>query len=239
MPTLITRGALSGKGFGLTNQVSAAPVLQTVTFTSSGNWVAPATTTMVQTLTGKGQDGISDTNLQNMVGDYLAAADAGSSGSAIDWSTLYNLATSQASSIVGLYTTTTYQKIWLIGSGNTGYLWSDSTGTYTPPGGVPITSAYATGLFPPTPTSGQILYSDLQPPNPTLNGYRVYAVSYLAGGPGANSSALGKTFPGGTYSSGTGYPATAASYSNVSVVPGTSYGIIVGSGGYVTLQYYA
>jgi len=55
MPTLTSRGAASARGFGL---LGAAPLnLQTLTFTSSGNWTAPAGVTNLTVLTGAGGTG--------------------------------------------------------------------------------------------------------------------------------------------------------------------------------------
>jgi hypothetical protein len=51
---------------------------------------------------------------------------------------------------------------------------------------------------------------------------------------GAASTALGRTFPGGT-----GGEAATQTYNNVSVAYGTTYYIEVGDGGFVTLEYYA
>lgn len=49
---------------------------------------------------------------------------------------------------------------------------------------------------------------------------------------GASASAFGKTFPGGT-----GGAATTTTYPNVAVNPGTSYSVIVPSGGLITITY--
>lgn len=50
---------------------------------------------------------------------------------------------------------------------------------------------------------------------------------------GADSVGFGRVFPGGV-----GAPATPSTYSNVTVVPGQSYSIVVPPGGSVTISYY-
>ena len=56
MPTIITRGAATVRGFGFGSS-GAGGTLQTVTFTSNGTWTAPVGVSLVTTLTGVGQDG--------------------------------------------------------------------------------------------------------------------------------------------------------------------------------------
>ena len=57
---------------------------------------------------------------------------------------------------------------------------------------------------------------------------------YYGGSTGASSTALGYTFAGGA-----GGAATPVTYNNVAVTSGSSYSIVVPSGGSVTIQYYA
>ena len=94
MPKLFSRGAASAKGFGLTNATNAGTTLQTVTFTSSTNWIAPATTTLVLSANGKGANGVSDyigsinTNLSTISN---IASGTGTSGSLpIPWNAVAN-----------------------------------------------------------------------------------------------------------------------------------------------------
>lgn len=230
MPTLISRGAASGKAFGLTS----AGKIETVTFTSSGTWVAPAGVTQISVLSGKGQDGSPVS--------YLGTTQYWASKSAINWGNpayaqwgdLYGEAVTARNALlaaVGGYgpsnVLTSYQfnissinDSWAVGnqsySDYSSYI-IDSVGSFTTEGNVA--------------TSGNIVSSALAF---GVNAWK-FTVNYTAPGfLGASSTAIGKTFPGGN-----NVPAPTTIFTNVAVTPGTSYPINVASGGSVTIQYLA
>lgn len=221
MPTIITRGAASAKGFGFTGLTRE---LTTVTFTSNGTWIAPSSVSVVASLTGKGQDGAAGywTDIYTADGGYVSYvqtnAIAGVSsttiegraqtewdkfptvhdpnGAIVNWLYWYYEATTYASSVSGLIRLKSGFSKTKTGSG-----WGT---TYTTP---PASDrSYLVGNM------EQYVY-------PTT---------------GANSSALGYTFNGGVAG-----PATPATYNNIAVTPTTPYSIVVPSGGYVIIQYYA
>lgn len=218
MPTIITRGAASAKGFGftgLTRQVT------TTTFTSNGTWTAPSSVSVVSTLIGKGQDGTAAywTGLSADVSYVEKTAPVGISsttiegraqtewdkfptshdpnGSTVNWTLWYYYAnTTQQYAYSALVRLASGQTKTKVGNG-----WGSS---YT------------------TPITGQDKNYDVG-----------NMEEYIGDATGDSSSALGYTFPGGV-----GGPATPATYNNVSVTPNASYSIIVPGGGYVTIQYY-
>lgn len=219
MPTLISRGAASGKGFGLTN---GSLNLTTTTFTSNGTWVAPAGVALVITLTGKGQDGAAGywTDIYTADGGYVSYV--------------------QSNAIAGVSSTTI--------EGRAQIEWDKFPTVHDPNGAVvnwlywyyasTTTSGSYSGLirlksgFSKTKTGSGWGTTYTTPPASDVS-YRVGNMEqYVYPTTGANSSGLGYTFNGGVAG-----PATPATYNNVAVTPGNSYPIVVPSGGYVTIQY--
>lgn len=234
MPSIISRGAGSIKALGFFTP--ATSTLQTVNFTSSGTWVAPSSVTNVVSLSGEGADG-SATSTGTSGPLFSAAAlpySAGSNPPFAQWSDLYNAAVASRnvfsatvggagpSSVNDAYRLYIYpSNYWDVAGYNTG---DYSSLTITSVSGLQQAGTFA------TPTSGPIYYSGL---GPGSNGW-YFEVNYSTGGfVGADSTALGKTFPGGSYG-----PASPVTYTNVAVTPGTSYTINVASGGFVQIQYY-
>lgn len=224
MPTIITRGAASAKGFGFTGLTRE---LTTVTFTSNGVWIAPSSVSAVAVLTGKGQDGAAGywDDLANVSSAFMAYvqfnAPSGLSSSTVE---------AQAQSSWDLFPT-----------------------SYNPSGSALSWTEYYYDSTGPTPVaqSGTIRLKNGYSKTKTGNGWgsswttplsfgdnKAYGVGnmeqYVNPTTGASSSALGYTFAGGS-----GGPATPATYNNIPVTPTASYSIVVPSGGYVTIQYYA
>ena len=218
------------------------PELTSVTFTSNSTWVAPAGTSNVLVLSGKGAPGVSDyPNI--FAGQYYGAqtATAQSNAPYAQWSTPYGSYTTGLSQIssrsypgYGPSTFNYFDLIYVDTSdrwGRINFSPINLSATY-------ITS-YSTGGSGSPPTSGNMTYANTN----IISGWNITVNTISAGGAGASSTALGQTFPGGaytgTYPNGTGYPATTTTFTNVAVTPGASYSIVVPSGGEVTLQYYA
>lgn len=219
MPTIITRGAASAKGFGFTGLTRE---ITTVTFTSNGTWIAPSSVSAVASLTGKGQDGAAG---------YWT-------GSSFDVSYVERTAP------VGISSTTI--------EGRAQAEWDKFPTSHDPNGSTvnwDLWYYYANNTFQ-YPYSALVRLASGQTKTKTGNGWgssyttpitgpdKDYNVGnmeeYIGPTTGANSSALGYTFNGGV-----GVPATPATYTNVAVTPTASYSIVVPSGGYVIIQYYA
>lgn len=227
MPTLITRGAASAKAFGFAglNPVS-------VTFTANGTWVAPNNVTKVN-MSGKGSDGVSDTWAYR---DIVNASLNGSGGPYtnppyLQYSYVYGLVTAQLSSINSSTlqrTVSTTDYYWFLDTSNN---YSNPTTVYN---GYTIRGTAVVVGYGSAATSGNVTYSP--------NNFAIWAINVevlYPGGPGADATGLGKTFPGGAYSGGTGYPASTTTFTNVTVTPGASYSIVVPSGGSITISYSA
>lgn len=241
MPILSSLGSASGKGFGLT---ASGALLNTVTFTANGNWVAPVSVSNVAVLTGQGSPGVSDYITTGVYNAFFLAYQ-GSSPSPVaqppyaQWADVYadyNTALSQLNLSYPSWGPSTYLagRSYFVYSNN---YWERS-GSNADLSGLYLTSVSSNPVRSPS-TSGNITYSSL---SAGATGWTVVANGYAQGYAGSASTALGKSFPGGsytgTYPNGTGSAATPATYNNVTVTPGASYPIVVPSGGSVTIQYY-
>lgn len=153
------------------------PVTQT--FTASTTWVAPASTTRINTLVGKGE--------------------AGSPAYSGDWG----------------YTTVMQVTIYDAQGNAIGWQASDFGRTY----GTWAPASYCTTEPDGTGTRETCwIYTDFDDSRPATTG--------------SPTTAFGKTFAGGY-----GGPATAVTYSSVTVTPGASYALSIASGGSVTITY--
>lgn len=227
MPSIITFGAASGRGFGATNKLP--PVLTTTTFTSSGNWIAPLSVTSIATLSGTGQNGSpvplgitcyyntdnSNTSLPNPAYAF--------------WQDIYGTAVTYrniAIAAIGSFGPSNFLRDFVVNVGP-GDTWNE-VNTFFDLSPYIVTGVGDIFALAGSPqTTGPIYY----PP-----GYNVWAFVLnfqTPGFQGSSSTAIGKTFPGGN---GTTSPTT--TFTDVAVTPGVSYPISVAPGGSVTLQYY-
>lgn len=243
MPTIITRGAASARGYGFSQGAAAAPpgpVLQTVTFTSSGTWVAPAGVTTVTALSGAGSAGTGSYNAAALV-DFSSVestvSGSGPNGLPIPWSAVANTTNITVSRFNASNYNPSYQynnRSFTFYSNNT-FAFSDNYETF--PYYV-VTGTWSLQSFgsAPNPPSGSAAYG-------ASGSYYAYGLYVAPGFGGDASTAFGYSFPGGgvsgTYPNETGDPASPVSYGSFSVTPGASYPINVAGGGYVTIQYYA
>lgn len=216
-------------------------VLTTVSFTSNGTWVAPAGVSTVVSASGKGANGVSDyvgLVATNIAGQIHFETGLPTNPPYAQWSNAYNNHLTALSQLNLSYPTygpsnfTTGYTV-LLQSNDYWYLISGTANL----SGVYLTGYDVTVLGSPQ-TSGNITYAGTG----GLDEWYIEVYGYVAGGAGAASTALGLTFPGGTYTgsypNGVGNAATTTTFTNVAVTPGTSYPIVVPSGGVVTLQYY-
>lgn len=223
MPTLISGGAASGKGFGLTN---SSLTLTTTTFTSNGTWVAPAGVALVIALTGKGQDGTAGywTEIYTSDGGYVSYVER-SAPAGISSSTIEGRAQTEWDKFPTVHDPNGGTVSWTLW-----YYSNNQTNQYTRSGLIRLKSGFSK-----TKTGNGWGTTYTTPPVGNDVSYRVGNMEeYVNPTTGANSSALGYTFNGGV-----AVPATPVTYNNVAVTPGNSYSIVVPSNGYVTIQYLA
>lgn len=225
MPTIITRGAASATGFGFAKPASGGAVLNTVTFTSNGTWVAPSGVTLVNTLTGKGQDGSGPywTDMYTADGGTLSYVER-TAPAGISSSTIESRAQAEYDKFPSTHSpggSTVNFTYW--------YYFVNLSLQYPRSALVRLKSGF------PKIKTGNGWGSTYTTPPANDTAYDIGNMEeYVGGSNGANSSALGYTFPGGAE-----VPANPLTYTNVAVTSGSSYSIIVPSGGYVTLQYYS
>lgn len=232
MPLIITRGAASTLGLW-----SSGRNLTTATFTSNGTWVAPASVGMVSVLSGYGSPGVSD---------YIGAVSYGANvsdspisqpnGPYLDYSTVYASYLNSVNTVTAGGSQNLYYYSYSVDSSNRWSViqaaFSGNDPTYIIPGQTGVNLWLSAGY----PTSGNVLYTDPD------YGFNQTCQAYIKGNSGTSASALGQTFPGGTYTgtypSGTGNAASTTTYTNISVTPGASYSIVVPTGGQIQIGYY-
>jgi len=243
MPTVITRGAASARGYGFSQAGAAAPpgpVLYTDTYTSSGTWVAPAGVTSLVLLEGKGGDGYG-TYQTSISLDYTPVSStvsgSGPNSLPIPWTGVANTTNITISRFNASNYNPTFQiqnRAFTFYSNNTfSFALNQETFPYYVVTGTWSLQSYGSA---PNPPSGSASYG-------ANGGYYAYGDYLAPGGTGPASDAFGLSFPGGgvsgSYPNETGTAATPASYGSVPVTPGASYPINVAGGGYVVIQYYA
>jgi len=216
--------------------------LTTVSFTANGTWVAPAGVSTVVSASGNGAAGVSDYVGQVSGRQFTAwGFETGFNVNApyAQWANVYNsysIALSQLNLSYPAYGPSALSPDYLVFLSTNDY-WGSITGSSTNLSATLLTS-YDVIVSGSPKTSGDITYASLS----SIEGWSVYIYGYIAGGAGAASTALGQTFPGGTYTgsypNGVGNAATTTTFTNIAVTPGDSYPIVVPSGGVVTLQYY-
>jgi hypothetical protein len=209
------------------------------TFTANTTWVAPATVTKV--LNASGYGGAASPDTASSAFAYVGTAAPGGGGTNppyAQWGDLYSEALSALSAIQSNSGTnlisfprrtyfvnpnefwrvsiTTFYNIWVVGD-------SGSIADFNGP----------------TPTSGDMTYASVS----GSPGWIVTANNTRSlGSNGPAATAFGNTFPGGTLGGTIPYRTVVApvvtTYTNIAVTPGTSYPIVVPSGGSITLIYY-
>ena len=246
MPTIVTRGGASARGFGFAGK---ALNLVTVTLTSSTTWVAPVGVTNLVAVIGQGGSSTSD-YVGGLSACYVSVTNSASgsganslpisgSGLANDASIFVSL--SGASNGYYLYNSTngatnakddsfifyasntfSFSKSYPYGTGSFPYVLVPGTWYVANTGTYPLSSSYGYGSTP---------------------SYYATGSAYFPGSAGSNTTAFGYTFSGasqvGSYPNATGQSATPVSYTNVAVTPGNSYPVTVASGGSVIIQYLA
>lgn len=201
--------------------MSGAPQLVTQTFTSNATWVASASTTVLVSVTGEGQDGAAS-SIEGTVRDVVAVnyrtTPSTGSGNAT-WDNLQGLAEAVASDVNA------------DGSASyTGYdidVWPDGSNT------VRTYSATITDAIPGSATAE--FTEGWESSGPITASGRARVLFDIGAGAitGANATGFNKTFPGGA-----GGPASPVTYENVPVTPNASYSLLIPPGGSITITYY-
>lgn len=232
MPTIVTRGAASARGFGFAGK---GLNITEQTFTSSTTWVAPAGVTNLVAVIGRGGSSTSDYiggASANSAGVGNAGSGSGANSLPISASAVYGPVETAASLLNngGYSSFPVYSRSFTFYPNNT-FNFSDSGG-----GSFGLYSVAGSWSVSGGPFSGNLSYGDSA-------SYVAVGSAYYPGSSGGSSSAFGYTFPGasqsGSYPNATGQSATPVTYTNVAVTPGNSYSISVASGGSVTIQYLA
>lgn len=193
--------------------------ITTVTFNSSTTWVAPPGVTLLTTASGYGAAGTASNviTLDYAMITVTFRTDASTGAGNFDWTTESNYVDGVVADMNadGAASWTQY----FID------VWPDGTNTITSTHPVSDSGNIAGSAYRTGPASGPATQTD------RIDMY----VSYDAGGTsGAVSTAFSLSFPGGTPAVPT---PSATTYNNVAVVPGTSYPIVVASGGAVTITF--
>jgi len=238
LPTVLTRGAGSARGFGL---FESGITTRKETFTSNGSWVCPAGVTSLIYVRGKGQDGTSDypSTFPRTYTAFGAGSGTGANPAPADWSTLYGDATANYSQItVGAISGPTSLYVSNV------TVYPNGSWSYTSSANLNLDGYYISYLSPlnstgSAATSGTIAYAG------GGFSYGNWAFSFTRinyGSAGADTTGFGYTFAGGSltgsYPNQVGDAATVTTYTSVSVTPGTTYNFVVPSGGYVEFAYY-
>lgn len=224
MPTIVTRGAASARGYGYT----ANPVYRIEKLLQNTTWTAPAGVTSIATVTGKGQDGTAGywqdffpgllySNPQQSI-MFVSAGYPGASTDGLAY------ANAQAANLPTSSSTPPTICTWRSGrytSSGTLLEFGYTKLVRVKPGTSRTESGNGWGATwtPPAPQNYDYAFNNLQ--------YYVDPVT------GADTTGFGYTFPGGA-----GGPATAATYNNVPVTPGDTYTITSTGDGYIYITYF-
>jgi hypothetical protein len=220
--------------FSAASKSASGGKLITETFTSNTTWVAPAGVSVLRTMSGFGGAATPDTPVRAGV----TFSSVGSAASTFpeppfaQWSYLYSTMTGAAATVAGgsgVRLVLLPKLLVTVGLGDT---WSNNltseniwiNGTYN--------NVYATGG---ALTSGNITY-------PTASAAWVLEVdTYSFGSNGPATTAVGKTFPGGTLGGSvplrTAVAPVTTTFTGVAVTPGVSYSFVIPSGGSLTITY--
>lgn len=232
MPTIVTRGGASARGFGFAGTTLN---LVTVTLTSSTTWVAPAGVTNLVAVIGQGGSSTSDYiggASANSAGVSNAGSGSGPNTLPISASSVYGPVDTAASILNngGYSGFPVYSRTFVFYPDNS-FSFSDSGG-----GSFGLYSVAGSWSVSGGPFSGNLNYGDSA-------SYTAVGQAYYPGSSGGTTTAFGYSFPGasqvGSYPNATGQSATPVTYNNVAVTPGNSYSISVPSGGSVIIQYLA
>lgn len=226
MPLRSTFSTCASRSLGMN---SIARKLVTKTFNSNTTWTAPALTSVLQSLSGKGQDGApsstgtrEDTAQVDSIQGYSSGS--GNASGSLSWSD-FEVDNANALSAVNGGGSGSFYGVNYNGYPGTGtYSISLSQGVYDDAVAGSASIVRAAGWK----GSGPVVAGD----------YGFSLISYtqrytIPAITGSSATGFSKTFPGGA-----GGPATVTNFANVPVTPLASYSIVVPPGGSITITYY-
>lgn len=224
MPTIVTRGAASARGYGYSGNL----IYRVETLLQNTTWTAPAGVTSIATVTGKGQDGAAGYwkdfvpgTLYNEPQQVMMLVNVGYPGS----------------DTAGLNYANTQGAILPTSSSTPPAVYTWRSGRYTASG--TLLENQFTALVRVTPGLSRTQIENgwgatWSPPAPQSYAYGFGNLQYYIDPvTGADTTGFGYTFAGGA-----GGPATAATYNNVPVTPGTTYTITSTGDGYIYITYF-
>jgi hypothetical protein len=213
--------------------------LVTQTFTSNASFVAPGFLTQLETAVGIGSAAVADNPTVGVVAEHrvFAVGTDQTTPPYLLWETIDAGADASAASIAansGTNLINMNSKYYSVDS-------ADDYGFFTIPDATWIIgSSFTKNIRGSHPTTGNVLYSQL-----TAGGFIGWTVSanYIAlGSAGTATTGFGRTFPGGTLTGTEPFRTTVApsttTFTNVAITPGTTYNIVVPSGGSLTITYF-
>ncbi len=213
--------------------------LVTQTFTSNTSFVTPGFLTQLETAVGIGSVAVADNPTSGEVAEHrvFAAGPAQTTPPYLLWQTIDAGADASAASIAansGTNLINMNSKSYFVDSADNYDFFTSPDATWI------IGSSFTKNIRGSHPTTGNVLYSQL-----TAGGYIGWTVSanYIAlGSAGTATTGFGRTFPGGTLTGTTPFRTAVApsttTFTNVAITPGTTYNIVVPSGGSLTITYY-
>lgn len=193
------------------------------TFNSSQYFTMPSGVTNLETVSGRGEDGDAYTwvtqTLSCMSVSYLGSLPH-ADGAPVLRSTAYSAGQSEASKFSGtsIRSVSWNERVYNVYSDGD-VLPTSTARSETVKGSAVVSGSTGSGYLNSSSTSDYVSV-DVQVDQGSTTG--------------SDTTAFGKTFPGGS-----GGSATALMYVDVAVTPGASYYVSVAPGGYVTIQYYA
>lgn len=200
-------------------------------FYANGTWIAPATTTQIEYVVGRGQDGtpggVTAASVVVAIVNWLVGGSGPFSG-VVDWSSPQGAANTALAAINagGSVAWTEYQ----VGQYDNGtYILGSYPGTYgsVQPGTASL--SYTAGWQSSGPITGGVNPGSQQGWYATVNFTYVASSSTT----GADATAFGCTFPGGIAG-----PATPAVFFTIPVTPGASYSIVAPPGAVIAFNYF-
>ena len=212
--------------------------LVTQTFTSNATFVTPGFLTRLESAVGYGSVAVADTAASGVVANHYAT-NAGSQPTPpfLLWETIDAGADASAASIAANSGTNQINM-------NSKYYFVDSSSNYSfftiPDATWIVGSSFTKNILGSHPTTGNVLFSQVSAGG--FFGWTVSANYIDLGSAGTATTGFGKTFPGGTLTGTEPYRTTVApattTFTNVAITPGTTYNIVVPSGGSLTITYY-
>ena len=212
--------------------------LVTQTFTSNTSFVAPGFLTQLETAVGIGSVAVADTATSGVVANHYATnAVSQPTPPFLLWETIDAGADASAASIAansGTNLINMNSKFYFVDSSNNYSFFTSPDATWI------VGNSFTKNILGSHPNTGNVLFSQI-----SAGGFFGWTVSanYIAlGSAGTATTGFGRTFPGGTLTGTVPFRTAVApsttTFTNVAITPGTTYNIVVPSGGSLTITYY-